>query len=76
MGKAIPDNSFLNSCEVLKVEGGRKIYKSEDGSRLYTWDSLHGEVEVFNNRGFHLGVIDPVTRSHKKVAVKGRRINV
>ncbi|MGQ9005590.1 colicin E3/pyocin S6 family cytotoxin [Bacillus subtilis] len=43
---------------------------------MYTWDSLHGEVEVFNKRGFHLGSADPKTGAFIKSAVKGRRLNV
>jgi hypothetical protein len=29
--------------------------RSDGGARLYTWDSLHGEIEVFNRPGKHLG---------------------
>jgi hypothetical protein len=43
---------------------------------LYTWDALHGEVEVFNARGKHLGVIDAKSGDWIKVAVPGRKIDV
>jgi hypothetical protein len=46
------------------------------GTRLYTWDSLHGEVEVFTARGKHLGAVDPVTGKLIKDAVPGRKIDV
>jgi len=46
------------------------------GTLLYTWDGLHGEVEVFNTRGEHQGVVDAVTGSPLKPARKGRKIRV
>ncbi|WP_379922419.1 colicin E3/pyocin S6 family cytotoxin [Erythrobacter sp. R86502] len=55
---------------------GAKRWRNLDGSRLYTWDSLHGEVEVFTKRGFHLGAADAVTGVIFKSAIKGRRIDV
>jgi len=42
---------------------------------LFTWDSLHGEIEVFNKRGKHLGAMDPFGKFIKS-AVKGRKIDV
>jgi len=42
----------------------------------YTWDSLHGEIEVFNKRGKHIGVVDAVSGELIKDAVKGRSIDV
>jgi len=36
---------------------------------------MHGEIEVFNRRGRHIGVLDPLGRPIKD-AVKGRRIDV
>jgi hypothetical protein len=47
-----------------------------DGKTLYTWDGMHGEIEVFNRRGRHLGVIDAVTGAALKPARRGRRIDV
>ena len=38
--------------------------------------SLHGEIEVFNARGKHLGAMDPVTGEMIKSAVPGRAIDV
>ena len=43
---------------------------------MFTWDELHGEVEVFNLRGRHLGAMDPLSRDLIKDAVPGRRIDV
>jgi hypothetical protein len=57
------------------VHGDRR-WRSKDRKRLFTWDGLHGEVEVFNARGQHLGSVDAVTGALIKLAVRGRRINV
>ncbi|RKY05088.1 MAG: hypothetical protein DRP66_10935 [Planctomycetota bacterium] len=45
-------------------------------NRFYTWDSLHGEIEVFDKKGFHLGALDAVSGQFIKLPVKGRRIDV
>ncbi|MGD0820237.1 MAG: colicin E3/pyocin S6 family cytotoxin [Desulfomonilia bacterium] len=74
--KPIPKESILEDCEPLGARNGIKRWRSPDGKRIYTWDSLHGEIEVFNNRGYHLGVIDPLTGEMIKLAVKGRKIDV
>lgn len=74
-GKPIPKPSFLDECIPIGAVNGRKRWKSEDGKRLYTWDSLHGEIEVFNDRGRHLGVFSPEGKLIKD-AVKGRKIDV
>lgn len=47
-----------------------------DDDVIYTWDSLHGEIEAYNARGYHLGVIDALTGEPIKPARKGRRIRV
>ena len=72
--KIPPKPSILDDFEYYKMSGGRKIFRN--GSRYYTWDTLHGEVEVFNSRGYHLGAIHPVKGTRLKDAVKWRRIDV
>jgi len=74
-GKPVPDPSFFDECEFAGVFSKEKRWKSKDGNRLYTWDSLHGEIEVFNKRGKHLGVFDPYGKLIKP-AKKGRKIDV
>jgi hypothetical protein len=74
--KTRPTNCFLNNLECLGVRDGKKVWRSPDGLRLYTWDSQHGEVEVYNRRGFHLGVADAVSGEVFKPAVRGRKIDV
>lgn len=68
-----PDPCFLNTLEKHIVSGGIQIYKGNN--KYYTWDRLHGEIEVFNKRGLHLMVLD-ANGNYIKDAVKGRRIDV
>jgi hypothetical protein len=58
----------------LGERNGQKVWQSSDGKRLYTWDSLHGEIEVFNRRGKHLGVVHAITGALVKDAVPGREL--
>jgi hypothetical protein len=74
-GVPIPKPSFLDECNSLGAFNGQKRWRSEDSERLYTWDSLHGEIEVFNKRGRHMGVLNPEGVLIKP-AVKGRKIDV
>ena len=60
----------------LGAVSGEKRWRSPDGKRLYTWDAPHGEIEVFNARGRHLGVLHPLTGELIKEAVRGRKIDV
>jgi hypothetical protein len=76
VAKSIPRPSVLDDFEYLGAFGGERRWRSDGGRRLYTWDSLHGEVEVFNARGKHLGALDPVTGAWGKPAVAGRTIDV
>lgn len=74
-GKLVPKPSILDSCTVVGINGGRKVYKDNEEERFYTWDSLHGEIEVFNKQGIHIGVACPATGVMIKPAVRGRRID-
>jgi len=60
----------------LGFVGGQQRWSSDRGKRLYTWDSLHGKVEVFNGRGKHLGIRHAVTGEWIKEAIPGRTIDV
>lgn len=44
--------------------------------RYYEWDHTHGDVEVYNHRGEHLGSMNPDTGEMIKSAVLGRRIPI
>lgn len=76
MAVPIPSPSFLDQCEHLGAFGTERRWRSLNGKRLYTWDALHGEIEAYDRRGWHLGVIDAITGVQIKPAVKGRRIDV
>jgi hypothetical protein len=74
-GIPIPKPSFLDECILLGAFKGRKRWRSQDGKRLFEWDSFHGEIEVYNNRGHHLGVLNP-EGALIKPAKRGRKIDV
>lgn len=78
MTKSRPVPGFLDKCVSLGAVNNEKRWRSHDGKRIYTWDSLHGEIEVFNSRGKHIGVIDGLTGLpiKGKFAVPGRKIDV
>jgi hypothetical protein len=70
----VPNSGFIAKLEYLGQPESRRRYR--DNRHYYEWDSLHGELEVYNSRGRHLGVMDAVTGETIKPAVPGRRINV
>jgi hypothetical protein len=76
MAVSIPNPSFLDGCDYIGAFNGERRWRSPDGKTLYTWDSLHGEIEVYNRRGRHLGAIDAVSGAWIKRARRGRRIDV
>jgi RHS repeat-associated protein len=54
--------------------GGGMRARWEDKNAIYEWDSQHGEVEMYNRRGRHLGAFDPQTGkpvTDRKGKVKG-----
>ena len=68
-----PNPSFLDKLEKYHVIDGKQTYRDND--KYYQWDGLHGEIEVYNKRGFHIMVLDPQGK-YIKDAVRGRKINV
>ena len=44
--------------------------------RYYEWDHTHGDIEVYDRRGRHLGTMDPETGQMTKPAVPGRKIDL
>jgi hypothetical protein len=71
----IPRPGFLDGCEPLGYIRGERRWRDQDG-RLYTWDALHGEIEVFDKRGRHIAALDAITGTMIKPNRKGRRIRV
>ncbi|MEN5047120.1 S-type pyocin domain-containing protein [Pseudomonas koreensis] len=52
------------------VQGGgglRERWKDAKGRRIYEWDSMHGELEVYRaSDGTHLGAFDPFTGERRE----------
>jgi Cytotoxic len=73
-GIAPPRTRFVESLDPLGAPHGRKRWRGAKG-RLYEWDALHGEFEVYNKSGSHIGVADEDGKMIKD-AVQGRKIHV
>jgi hypothetical protein len=69
-----PKPCFLDQFTKTYIDGTTKVFVDDENDRLYTWDSLHGEIEVFNKRGRHIAVFDP-DGNWIKDAVRGRKIS-
>ena len=71
----MPEDCFLRGLESPFTRGGEKVYRSPKGKYLYTWDAMHGHVEVFDAHGYHIGVVD---KSGRLIGddVPGRKIDV
>ena len=74
--KSRPSPCYLDNMEYLGFINGNQCWRSPCKKQYYTWDSLHGEIEVFNKRKRHLGVLHAATGKNIKDAVEGRFINV
>lgn len=76
-GQYIPRQppDFLSEQEELPWNGESR-WRSACGKRIYTYDQLHGHIEVYNKRGKHLGELDVETGEKIAPAKKGRSIDV
>jgi hypothetical protein len=74
--KPIPRPGFLETCNCLGQTYGERRWRNSRRTPINTWDGLHGEVEVFNERGEHQGAVDAVTGLPMKPARKGGTIRV
>lgn len=71
---AIPNPCILlDEAELLGCFGDRKRWRYK--KRLYEWDGQHGEIEIYNLRGKHLGVAN-CAGDYIKDPEKGRSIDV
>lgn len=68
-----PQPCFLDELLKAYIENNRQVYKNYKGNRFYTWDSLHGEIEVFDRRGIHFGVMN-ANGEFIGEAIPGRKI--
>ena len=74
--KQIPKSGFLDTCEYLGYINGERRWRIRRTTLICTWDALHGEIEVFDRLGHHVGVLDAVDSKEIKPARKERRIRV
>ncbi|WP_425441433.1 colicin E3/pyocin S6 family cytotoxin [Sporomusa malonica] len=44
--------------------------------RYYEWDHTHNDIEVYDNKGRHLGSMNPETGEMYKSKVEGRKIDI
>ena len=72
----LPSPSFVDDLEYLGAPQGRKRWRSADAKRYFEYDGRHVELEVYNNRGRHLGAANAVTGVIYKDPNKTRRIDV
>jgi hypothetical protein len=68
-------STFLKKQQRVGLKGVMR-WISKDGKLYYEWDSLHGEIEVFNLRGKHTGVLKADGSRSEKKLTKGRTIDV
>lgn len=66
---------FLSELEKVNWHGESRWTDRATGY-IYTYDRLHGHVEVFNKRGRHVGVVDVQTGERIGEAEKGRTTSV
>ena len=71
-----PIPCFLDGMEKYRIINGRQTYRNEARDRYYQWDEFHGEIEVYNKYGRHLGVLDAKSGHMIKEARRGRTIDV
>jgi hypothetical protein len=66
---------FLDGLTPTKAKTQRKRWLGGKG-QIYEEDTQHGELEKYNGRGKHKGVVDPDTGEIIKPPVKGRTTEV
>jgi hypothetical protein len=71
----LPKSEYPEGFIYCGTPQGRKRFRDEKGARYFEWDSLHGEFEIYNKQGMHLGVMTKDGKRIKK-AIKGRYIDV
>jgi hypothetical protein len=79
--KAEEITAFPGLIKVQKknpIQGGgglRERWKDAKGRKIYEWDSMHGELEVYRaSDGTHLGAFDPFTGERREDAKDERSI--
>jgi hypothetical protein len=67
--------NYTERLTPLRQFNGRKRWRDDESKRIFEYDSQHGELEVYNKRGRHLGVADVESGQLIKPAIKDRRIS-
>ncbi|WP_431322670.1 hemagglutinin repeat-containing protein [Rhizobium sp. YTU87027] len=62
--------------ELDNAGNGRKKSGTGSKTRYYEWDYTHNDIEVYDNKGRHLGSADPTTGEIYKPPVPGRKIKL
>jgi hypothetical protein len=68
-------SSFLMRQKKLLKKGVSR-WISEDSSQYYEWDILHGEIEVYNRRGYQVSILNADGSLSAKEPKPGRKIDV
>ena len=71
----IPEDGFVLELQRVPRSGVTR-WQNAKGTRYYEWDFLHGEWEVYDRKGYHLGAADAETGKLIKPAKSGRTIDV
>lgn len=73
---AMPGLSRADPKTSIRGGGGLRKRWTDRKGNIYEWDYLHGELEVYNKRGKHTGVVDPATGQpvKGKGAIPGRKV--
>jgi hypothetical protein len=67
-------SEFLRQQDKVK---NKSRWISKDRKFYYEWDSLHGEIEVYDRNGYHVQVLNPDgSLNLNKPAIRGRKIDV
>ncbi|CAB4495228.1 hypothetical protein RhiirA1_534761 [Rhizophagus irregularis] len=56
--------------------GKTKTSGTGKNKKYFEWDFTHNDIEVYDNKGNHLGSMDPSNGNMTKPPVKGRKINI
>ncbi len=68
------DSKVWNDLE--RGRRGRKTTGSGKNKHYYEWDYKHNDIEVYDNKGKHMGSMDPKTGEMYKPKVEGRKIDL
>ena len=73
--KKLPSQSKIWK-EYKSVGKGRRTSGTGKKQQYYEWDYTHGDIEMYNSKGKHMGSVHPETGLIYKPAVKGRKIKL